>query len=383
MNAIVRLFLVAVVMLTPTISLVAFHCIQNQHDAATTAFRHRRPQCRAKKKRWHLPIEFVTTNTVSSSIDNNDADKEEEEEKNINQLLCDKNSDSANLTPLANTDNLNQTPVQADESKQATEYSPRNEKDFRRQNLSASETMAALGTTPRRVAVSLVSATTVALIGNLFGVTSRVLTWFPETTVERTGLDTYFPRGDYKRVSTPRYTFRIPKEWVADTSLELAKTQARAKSLDLTMTPRKSSTSTSNRLLSLPDVAYGPPGGGGKKRDLTNVSVIVSAAGARPLSSLGTPTEAAESLLQNTIAPAGSGKEVTLLDARETPDGFYQFEFVVNIGQGKRLLRNISVIARRKDELISLTVVAPNASMENNDQYSSKLRNVVSSFHLR
>jgi hypothetical protein len=55
--------------------------------------------------------------------------------------------------------------------------------------------MRAMGTSPRRILLAGLSATTIALAGNLFGITSQLLTVFPEDTVEATGLDTYFPRG--------------------------------------------------------------------------------------------------------------------------------------------------------------------------------------------
>lgn len=114
------------------------------------------------------------------------------------------------------------------------------------------ELMAAMATSPRRILLSFASTTGIALAANFLGVTSRLLEVVPESTVEASGLDTYFPRGkllrneeacqglgninlyigDYKRYKGQGYTFVIPKEWVADTGLELAKTQRRAKKLD-------------------------------------------------------------------------------------------------------------------------------------------------------
>ena len=100
------------------------------------------------------------------------------------------------------------------------------------QQPTANDIMMALGTNPRRIALSLLSGTGIALAGNLFGVTSLLLSGIDESAVEQSGLDTYYPRGDYKRVKTPDYTFVVPKEWVADTALELAKAQRRAQPLD-------------------------------------------------------------------------------------------------------------------------------------------------------
>lgn len=55
--------------------------------------------------------------------------------------------------------------------------------------------MRAMGTSPRRILLSGLSATTIALAGNLFGITSQLLTVIPEDAVEASGVDTYFPRG--------------------------------------------------------------------------------------------------------------------------------------------------------------------------------------------
>ena len=55
--------------------------------------------------------------------------------------------------------------------------------------------MLAMGTSPRRIFLSGLTATAIALAGNLFGAKSQLLTLFPEDVVEASRLDTYFPRG--------------------------------------------------------------------------------------------------------------------------------------------------------------------------------------------
>jgi hypothetical protein len=100
---------------------------------------------------------------------------------------------------------------------------------------SARDMITAMGTSPRRIFLSFTSSVGIALVGNLFGVTSSVLNHIDEDLVESTGLDLYYPRGDYKRYRTVDYTFVIPKEWVADTAVELAKAQRRTQPLDYRM----------------------------------------------------------------------------------------------------------------------------------------------------
>jgi len=252
--------------------------------------------------------------------------------------------------------------------------------------------MRALGTSPRRIFVSLSTASGVALAGNLFGITSGILGLFPESAVESTGLDAYYPRGPYKRVSTPGYTFLIPKEWVADTALELARQSARARPLDLSMAPWSTAANARSSAGTLPDVAFGPLGGGGggrrspgrSGRDYTNVSVVVSEGGDAPLSSLGTSAEAAETLLQNSIAPPGSGRTARLLGAGETDRGYYRFDYEIDAGGGGRkvLLRNTSLVAGDRDagELVTLTVVVDRYG---SDVPAAKLEKIVESFHLK
>lgn len=246
---------------------------------------------------------------------------------------------------------------------------------------SVDDLMLMMGTNPRRIFLGLSSATGIALAGNLFGVTSNLLKSIPEESVEASGLDTYFPRGDYKRCRTSEYTFVIPKVWVADTFVELAKAQRKVQPLDYSMQKTK------QQMVTLPDSAYGPPGRlnqkGVSQQGDTNVSVIVSSGltGFTLEGTLGTPKEAAETLLSKSIAPEGSGRTATLLRSVQTSSG-YQFEYIVDRGTRGPPLRNIAVVAAAPagDKLYTLTVVAPAERWKEND---AKLRKIADSFHLR
>lgn len=265
--------------------------------------------------------------------------------------------------------------------------------------MSNEELMASIGTSPRRIFLSIASASGIALGANFFGVTSKLLTAFPESAVESTTLDTYYPRGEFKRFRGTEYgyTFLFPKQWVGDTALELAKAQRRTVSLDYTMKTGQKSKNT------LPDAAFGPPGklnARGVSQSDTNLSVI-----ATPLpptfrsleESLGSPTSAAETLLKVSLAPEGSGRSATLIDACEERRGnnesevvVYQFNYRVDRGSQGVPLRAISTIAVRpssnsnigSNTLVTLTVVAPEEDWERDDKYASKLRRVADSFKL-
>jgi len=261
-----------------------------------------------------------------------------------------------------------------------------------REIVSDIDMMRELGTSPRRIALSFLSATGIALAGNFLGVTSTLLITIPEGTVEASGLDSYFPRGDFKRCRGRGYTYVIPREWVADTYVELAKAQRRVQPLDLEMKRTSNGGGGGGGSIggTLPDTAYGPPGRlnsrGVSESGDTNVSVIVTS-GLRGFSlrkTLGEPTEAAEKLLRLSIAPEGSGRVATLLSAVEDPTRkVYQLEFNVDRGILRPPVKNISVIAAtpQGDSLITLTVVAP-LVLWDDKTFDMKCRKIASSFHL-
>jgi len=106
-----------------------------------------------------------------------------------------------------------------------------------------------------------------------------------------------------------------------------------------------------------------------------------------------TPEEGASYLLQNSIAPPGSGRTAILIGAAED-DGLYRFEYAVDRGERQKPLRAISVVAQTVGEggggeLVTLTVTAPEEDWSiNNDlgttvDKATKLRKIASSFHVR
>eukprot|EP00551_Chaetoceros_affinis_P012432 CAMPEP_0203676280 /NCGR_PEP_ID=MMETSP0090-20130426/24164_1 /ASSEMBLY_ACC=CAM_ASM_001088 /TAXON_ID=426623 /ORGANISM="Chaetoceros affinis, Strain CCMP159" /LENGTH=371 /DNA_ID=CAMNT_0050542795 /DNA_START=104 /DNA_END=1219 /DNA_ORIENTATION=+ len=250
--------------------------------------------------------------------------------------------------------------------------------------------MRALNTSPRRIVLSSLASSAIALTANFCGVTSNILTQIPESTVEQTGLDTFYPRGDMKRFKSGehQYTFVVPKEWVQDTAVELAKIQNRAAKLDYSMS-MSSRRNTSGGAGAIPDVAYGPPGyfnERGISQSDTNISTLVSpVTKGFTLQSLGSPTEAAETLLRVSLAPPGSGKVATLLAACEEVRGMsnlYQFEYRVDRGEKGLPLRAISIIAVRDgDILVTMTVVSLEREWED-EAFAAKLRKVAQSFKL-
>jgi hypothetical protein len=248
--------------------------------------------------------------------------------------------------------------------------------------VSPSFMMRAMNTSPRRIFLSTFSASTIALASNFCGVTSNILVNIPERLVEKSGLDLYFPRGKFKRYRSGeyQYTFVIMKEWVQDTSVELAKIQRRSRSLDYEM-------SKSSGLSTIPDVAFGPPRYLNPNGKDTNLSVIVSKLkpGFTLRGSLGSPNDAAETLLKVSLAPEGSGRIATLLSSAaevrgDDSDEFYTFKYRIDRDHGLPL-KAISVITvKGGNTLITMTIVAPERDWTGDN--GSNLEKVAASFKL-
>ncbi|KAL9180891.1 hypothetical protein ACHAXT_009696 [Thalassiosira profunda] len=262
---------------------------------------------------------------------------------------------------------------------------------------SIARAMMLMGTSPRRIFLSLASSTAIALAANLFGITSNLLAVLPEDFSETTGFDTYYPRGGYKRVvvrggssgggvpgtasGSTKCSFLIPQDWVADTGLALAQAKRRAVPLDYSMGSDRASSGV------LPDAAYGPPGrldDRGLSNGDTNVSVIVNTdVKDFRLASLGNrPTKAAEALLSKRRRPT---KLESASERRQGADGVpvYQFEYTVDRGEAVPPLRAISVVAgsARGDAFVTLTVVSVEGAWAD-PVAAARLRKVAESFKL-
>jgi len=266
---------------------------------------------------------------------------------------------------------------------------------------SITDMMKLMGTSPRRIFLSVGTASSIALTANFFGITSNLLSVLPEEFSEETGLDTYYPRGDFKRVivrsglgllgggsvggSICKCSFLIPKDWVADTGLALAQAQRRAKDLDYSMGGGGKPSSV------LPDAAYGPPGkldSRGLSNGDTNVSVIINN-GVESFSlkrNLGDPVAAAEILLSSKFGPRSPTTLLTAVEERRGENNLpvYQFEYTIDRSEkGRPALRAISVIAGSPngDAFITLTVVSLNSEWHKAD-IDYQLRNIAKSFKL-
>ncbi|KAJ1626971.1 hypothetical protein T492DRAFT_1028768 [Pavlovales sp. CCMP2436] len=212
----------------------------------------------------------------------------------------------------------------------------------------------------RRGATVALLGVTIALGGDLLGVTQAVLSLAPEAARDLR-FDVLYPVGGYKRYYAPdrAYEFIYPKSWLADQALSLPKPGS-VGDPNSVFVPRAVEARRGGAQL---DSAFGPPGG-----DRTeNVSVLRTrlGRGINFAGVLGEPSAAAQRLLDSSIAPAGSGKTATLNAAALRADGVLQFEYTVSFAEGTQMagfvIRNQACVAYdvRTGELFTLTVLAP------------------------
>lgn len=228
----------------------------------------------------------------------------------------------------------------------------------------------------RRILSGAFVATAVALGGNLGGCTSWTLEQLPASWTDAAKLDRVYPvRGKKRCYDDARgYEFLYPMDWLADRTLYVMAAD-RVPKLDpgpLDAAARK------NKRQREPVAGFGPPGTNGE----VNVSVVTaSVPPGFQWNAMGAPEQAAHALLDKSIAPLGSQKRATLLDAQERTDRkgqlYYTMEYVVETPRWKR--HNNAVYAIRKDVLYTLNVVAPEDQWE---KHEKELRPIVDSFHL-
>jgi hypothetical protein len=238
------------------------------------------------------------------------------------------------------------------------------------------------------------AAASVALGGNLFGVTSTLLSSSPSSAdaARKARLDVIFPiQGQLRCVDErERFEFTYPRQWMGDATLarRRAERQERERALAMErasglppLRRQPSSSNPSSPPAVEPVAAFGPPGSTGEE----NVSVVVAPIlPGFSLDQLGSPADAATTFLERTVAPPGSGREAQLFSASSGTRAhgdpsvlYYTFEFGVRSPSFER--RNVSVLAARGDRLFTLNAQAPAALWERDGEL---LRRTAESFVL-
>lgn len=97
---------------------------------------------------------------------------------------------------------------------------------------------------------------------------------------------------------------------------------------------------------------------------------------------LGTPREGAIYLLDNVIAPQGSGKVYSLLDAYDRVKGdqnYYVFEYTLKILNKNFFQHTISVVTASFGDLYTFTVTIPEGKY---DSYRNNVMEIITSFEV-
>ncbi|KAG1660031.1 hypothetical protein FOA52_010016 [Chlamydomonas sp. UWO 241] len=226
------------------------------------------------------------------------------------------------------------------------------------------------GTLPskRRLLISGTSAAAIALGGNLGGITSFLLGLDGGRIASKSRLDVLVPVLGHKRCVNyvEGFEFTYPEQWLADQTVAVRQAQRAeaSRSLDLPSL-RSPTTQPRARQVAEPVAAFGPPGSTGEE----NISVI--SATIMPgftLESLGSPDDYAAAFLAN-IAPEGSGREATLLDARSRTDAsdqlYYTLEYIITrTGASPFRRHNISVYTSWEGSLQTFNAQCPEGLWE-------------------
>lgn len=221
----------------------------------------------------------------------------------------------------------------------------------------------------RRLVVSGLSATAIVLGGNLFGVTSWLLSQDGGVLAERSRLDVLVPVNGLRRCldRDNGFTFLYPARWLADQTLYRRYAQRVEQATALDPPPLRGGRRR-NGGAPEPAAAYGPPGGSGEE----NISVVVAPIREGfTLQKMGAPQEAAQTFLQTTVAPEGSGKTATLLSAGARRDAkgelYYFVEFKVQSERPAFYRHNLAVYAARNGLLYSLNCQSSEARWAENE----------------
>jgi len=259
-----------------------------------------------------------------------------------------------------------------------------------------------LGPRPRRALLPALGATLIAPAVNLWGSGSFLLSLAPEAARARR-LDTFYPISDqrfypysaggldygpgFQRYVDPasRFEFRYPANYVQDQAVFLR--NADRAYAQRTMDPalaaaRGGAAARAPPRGSGPDVAFGPPGQAGEE----NLSVVIGSlvAGFSLRGTLGPPAEAAERLLQSSIAKPGV-RETTLLGSFERASAqtglpLYQFEYKVEYPSlNKAPTYTVCVVGAKRDNLFTFASRVPAAEWEARPEV---YREAASSFEL-
>ena len=211
---------------------------------------------------------------------------------------------------------------------------------------------------PKRFVVFNLLALLLAIGANFLGVTSWLLTASHPDTFRQMRADIVYPIQGYQRYYDAKegFEFIYPFRWQMDPRIMLA--QQRQRELPSALQQQQLQKKTQNAVL--PCVAYGPIDSQFKE----NVSVIKSKVqkGFSLEATLGTPSNAAQKLLQTSIAPVGSGKVATLLDAHEEIRGnsnSYVLEYLLDKEDQSIHQHTISIIQNNGEDLYTFTATVP------------------------
>jgi len=244
--------------------------------------------------------------------------------------------------------------------------------------------LALLNTSPERVLLAALIAPTIGLVANLWGETEFLIRAFPQAgpVVMDLKLDALYAVEGLRGYYADEYEVHYPSEWLQDQTVQLAKMGQSDPAGGRVYSSRAGSGSTGKLV---PDVAFGPPGGGQRAaKERESMSVVkqpIPSARGRPLELaevLGDPAASLQKLLAEKIAPAGSGRSAEALraarvsrqgGAAKARNEYYEYEWRTTFERaGSQQRRTYSSAALGPPDaqgtrtLYTLTAVVPEAA---------------------
>ena len=260
------------------------------------------------------------------------------------------------------------------------------------------------GQVTRRAAVSIFTCIGVCLGGNLGNSTTRLLCAAPQSVkaaARQVRVDVVVPMcldegaggGDEKQLLTYKRFFDqgsgaefvYPSSWLADVTIarRRAESQAERTSLDFPQ-PSRASVARRAGASTLPLVAFGPQNSSGE----LNISLVE-----QPLGESGSASDIvnrggenadsfARALLDAIVRRGTEPKTYELLDAKRTPSGQLEMEYIVRTESWQRHNLSTAMAAPRNNSLLTLSAQIPEASWERDRQLREQVRATLASLRV-
>ena len=255
----------------------------------------------------------------------------------------------------------------------------------------------------RRAAVSILTSFGVCLGGNLGNSTTKLLCAAPSgvtSAARRLRVDVVVPMcldggagGDEKQLLYKRFVdqgsgaeFVYPASWLADVTIaqKRAESQAARTALDFPQPSRASAARRAGASM-LPLAAFGPQNSSGE----LNISLVEQPLGksdgsANDIVARGVENadSFARALLDAIVRRGTEPKTYELLDAKRTPSGQLEMEYIVRTDSWQRHNLSRATAAQRNNSLVTLSAQIPESTWQRDGKLREQVRATLASLQI-